>query len=75
MRETKVALDNDNIKLSVPLFKVDTERRIVHGFATVDNLDKQADIVTRDASIKAFELINEWLAALQELTNGWIFKN
>jgi hypothetical protein len=33
---------------------VDVERRIVSGFATLDNIDKQADIVTTDASVKAF---------------------
>ena len=55
MYETKVALDNDNIRLSMPLFKVDQEKRIVHGFATLDNLDKQDDIVTKAASLKAFE--------------------
>ena len=53
--ETKVALDSDNIRLSMPLFKVDKEHRIVHGFATLDNLDKQDDIVTKSASVKAFE--------------------
>lgn len=52
--ETKVALDNDSIKLSMPLMKVDKEKRIVHGFATLDNVDKQADIVTREASVGAF---------------------
>ena len=53
--ETKVALDSDNIRLSMPMMKVDRERRIVHGFATLDNLDKQDDIVTRAASIEAFK--------------------
>jgi hypothetical protein len=38
----------------MPFSKVDVERRIVSGFATLDNIDKQADIVTTDASIKAF---------------------
>jgi hypothetical protein len=45
----------ENVRLSMPFSKVDTERRIVSGFATLDNLDKQADIVTTDASIKAFK--------------------
>jgi hypothetical protein len=53
--ETKVALDSDNIRLSMPMMKVDRERRIVHGFATLDNLDKQDDIVTRAASLNAFK--------------------
>jgi hypothetical protein len=38
----------------MPFSKVDSERRIVSGFATLDNVDKQADIVTTDASLKAF---------------------
>jgi len=53
--ETKVAFDSDNIRLSMPMMKVDRERRIVHGFATLDNLDKQDDIVTRAASLEAFK--------------------
>lgn len=52
--ETKVAFESDNIRLSMPLMKVDKEKRLVHGFATLDNLDKQADIVTKAASINAF---------------------
>jgi hypothetical protein len=39
----------------MPFSKVDRERRIVSGFATLDNVDKQADIVTSEASIKAFK--------------------
>jgi hypothetical protein len=46
--------EGDNVRLSMPFSKVDVERRIVSGFATLDNVDKQADIVTTDASIKAF---------------------
>jgi len=56
MYETKVALDNDSIKFSVPLMKVDRERRIVYGFATLDNIDKQDDVVTREASVNAFTM-------------------
>ena len=46
--------DGDNLRLSMPFSKVDKERRIVSGFATLDNIDKQNDIVTTDASLKAF---------------------
>jgi hypothetical protein len=46
--------EGDNVRLSMPFSKVDVERRIVSGFATLDNIDKQADIVTTDASVKAF---------------------
>ena len=46
--------EGDNVRLSMPFSKVDVERRIVSGFATLDNIDKQADIVTTEASVKAF---------------------
>ena len=47
--------DGDNVRLSMPFSKVDKERRIVSGFATLDNLDKQNDIVTPEASLEAFK--------------------
>lgn len=47
--------DKDNVSLSMPIAKVDKERRIVSGFATLDNVDKQADIVPSEVSVKAFE--------------------
>lgn len=47
--------EGDSVRLSMPFSKVDEERRIVSGFATLDNVDKQMDIVTQEASIKAFE--------------------
>jgi hypothetical protein len=40
--------------LTMPLSKVDKENRLVSGFATLDNLDTQGDIVLADASLKAF---------------------
>ena len=46
--------DGDNVRLSMPLTKVDEGRRIVSGFASLDNLDKQDDIVTTEASMEAF---------------------
>lgn len=47
--------EENNIKLSMPIAKVNKEKRTVSGFATLDNLDKQSDIVPTDVSIKAFE--------------------
>ena len=47
--------DGDNVRFSMPIGKVDQERRIVSGFATLDNIDKQGDIVTTEASIEAFK--------------------
>jgi len=46
--------EGDNVRLSMPFSKIDKERRMVSGFATLDNVDKQSDIVTSDASLKAF---------------------
>jgi len=45
----------DNIRLSVPFTKVNREKRTVSGFATLDNLDQTGDVVTQEASMKAFE--------------------
>ena len=47
--------EGNSLKLSMPIAKIDIERRIVSGFATLDNIDRQGDIVPSAASIKAFE--------------------
>jgi len=47
--------DGDSLRLSMPIAKVDREKRIVSGFATLDNIDQHGDIVSSDASTKAFE--------------------
>jgi hypothetical protein len=47
--------NGDNVRLSMPIGKVDIERRMVSGFATLDNIDKQGDIVTTESSINAFK--------------------
>jgi hypothetical protein len=47
--------DKDSVRLSMPIGKVDVERRMVSGFATLDNIDKQDDIVTTEASLQAFK--------------------
>jgi hypothetical protein len=46
---------SDSVRLSMPIGKVDIERRMVSGFATLDNVDKQGDIVTTESSIEAFK--------------------
>ena len=45
----------DNLTLSVPFTKVNREKRTVSGFATLDNIDQTGDVVTSEASLKAFE--------------------
>ena len=47
--------EGDNVRLSMPIGKVDIERRMVSGFATLDNVDRQGDIVTTESSIDAFK--------------------
>ena len=45
--------DGDSVRFSMPIGKIDKDKRIVSGFATLDNIDKQGDIVTTDASLEA----------------------
>ena len=47
--------NGDSISLSVPFTKVDREKRTVSGFATLDNVDQTGDVVTAEASMRAFE--------------------
>jgi len=41
--------------LNFPITKVNREKRTVSGFASLDNVDRHGDIVTREANKKAFE--------------------
>jgi len=41
--------------LHFPITKVDKQKRLVSGFASLDNVDRHGDIVTADANKKAFE--------------------
>lgn len=45
---------NGQVSLSLAISKIDQERRIVSGFATLNNLDRQDDIVLASASKEAF---------------------
>jgi hypothetical protein len=47
--------EGEQITFTLPISKVDKERRIVSGWATLDNVDKQNDRVLAEASTKAFE--------------------
>jgi hypothetical protein len=57
--KSKFVTHGEDINLSVPFSKVDKERRVVSGFATTDALDKQGDIVTKEASLRAFQKFNK----------------
>ena len=56
MNIKKVQWNNSESRLnmSFPISKVDKEKRTVSGFATLDNVDRHGDIVTAEASEKAF---------------------
>jgi len=56
MNIQKVHWNNSESRLnmSFPIAKVDKEKRTVSGFATLDNIDRHGDIVTSDASERAF---------------------
>jgi hypothetical protein len=47
--------DGNNVRVTMPLQKVDKENRIVSGWATLDNVDTSKDVVLASASAAAFE--------------------
>ena len=47
--------DDTNLRFTMPIAKVDEERRVVSGFATLDNIDRQGDRLLAEASKQAFE--------------------
>lgn len=55
INKAHLATDGNHVTLTMPISKVDAEKRLVSGFATLDNVDRQGDIVTAEASQKAFE--------------------
>lgn len=44
----------NEVRLSMPLQKIDKQARTVSGFASLDNIDTHGDIVTHEANKKAF---------------------
>lgn len=52
--KTMVSEEDNKIVLTMPIQKFDKEKRTVSGFATLDNLDEQRDIVEKEASLEAF---------------------
>lgn len=47
--------DGSNISLGIDFKSIEKEGRVVVGFATLDNVDFADDIITSDASLKAFQ--------------------
>lgn len=49
-----MTVNGNSVRLSMPFAKVDEAQRLVSGYATLDNIDTQGDVVLADASMKAF---------------------
>ena len=45
----------EKANIQMPIQKYSTEARTVSGFATLDNIDEQGDIITAEAAMKAFK--------------------
>lgn len=56
--------NENSVDISVPITKVNREKRTVSGFATLDNVDVAKDIVTAEASQKAFQ---RWRGNIREM--------
>lgn len=54
MQKVQWTGDGENVTLAMPIQKVDTEKRLVSGFASLDNVDQHGDVVTAEASREAF---------------------
>jgi phage head maturation protease len=54
--KSSLTVDGNNVHLSIPFTKgsIDKDKRTVSGYATLDNVDSQGDVVTAEASLKAF---------------------
>jgi hypothetical protein len=52
--KTKWSVDNNDVRLGMEISKVDKKRRMIAGWATLDNVDQEGDQVTAEASLDAF---------------------
>lgn len=62
--DAEILFSDDSLVIGVPFVKVNTQKRIVEGFATLDNIDKAGDIMDYDASVEAF---SEWPGNIREM--------
>lgn len=54
IEKAKWTTDGDSYAMGMSIAKVDRERRLVHGWASLDNDDLQGDRVLAEASVRAF---------------------
>lgn len=57
---------NKRLRFNLPITKVDQEQRIVSGYATVEEIDSQGEIIEYEASKKAF---SAWIGNIREQHN------
>lgn len=57
MQKASFIVKDNNVEVNIPISKsnVDQDRRIVSGWATIDNVDQMGDVVTAEASLRAFQ--------------------
>lgn len=55
MAKARWETNGNEIHLGMEFSKVDKQRRMVAGWATVDNVDTEGDVVTSEASVDAFQ--------------------
>jgi hypothetical protein len=54
LQKASLLTNGNQVTVMMPISKIDAEKRIVSGFATLDNIDKQGDRVLPEASDRAF---------------------
>lgn len=54
IQKSNLTVDGNHVNMSMPFAKVDKEKRLVSGYATLDNIDTQGDVVLAEASAAAF---------------------
>lgn len=52
------------LHITIPITKVDEEQRMVYGYATVEEIDAHGEIITYEASKKAF---SNWIGNIREM--------
>lgn len=52
------------LHVTIPITKVDEEQRMVYGYATVEELDSHGEVITYEASKKAF---SNWIGNIREM--------
>src|ERR1044072_7594959 len=57
MENASILIKDNTVQVNIPIEKrnIDKENRIVSGWATLDNLDQMGDVVTAEASLRAFQ--------------------